>query len=106
MTVCAYCGRKGTRGFSLRHGDGRAPQTGDWCCSNVTACERRMERTKCGTCHPPADGSKDREVIDRFADFLREGWQPARRDGFVPRCTAAQMYRFHYQIWRIGAVDA
>jgi len=61
----------------------------------------------CGTCHPPADGTHEREVIDRFRDFLREGFQPANKStGFVPRRTAAQMYRFHFLIWRIGQVPA
>ena len=31
--------------------------------------------------------------------------EPANKSrGFVPRRTAAQMYRFHFQIWRIGQV--
>jgi hypothetical protein len=27
---------------------------------------------ECGTCRPPADGTADREAIDRFAAFLRD----------------------------------
>lgn len=42
LTMCGLCGRVGTRGFSLRYGDGRAPQTGDWCCTNREACRTRM----------------------------------------------------------------
>lgn len=29
------------------------------------------ERDRCGTCRPPADGTADREALDRFAAFLR-----------------------------------
>lgn len=39
-----------------------------------------MKPTECGTCHPPADGTRDREQLDRFAEFLRLVGGPARRD--------------------------
>lgn len=31
-----------------------------------------MNPADCGTCRPPADGTPDREELDRFADFLRD----------------------------------
>lgn len=31
-----------------------------------------MNPRDCGTCRPPADGTADREELDRFAQFLRE----------------------------------
>lgn len=58
----------------------------------------------CRNAHPPADGTHDREVIDRFRDFLSEGWVPAVEGQPLPPRTAAQSYRFHYQIWRVGNV--
>jgi hypothetical protein len=64
----------------------------------------------CGNAHPPADGTRDREVIDRFRDFLSEGWVPANVKSTPERplrqLTAAERYRFHFQVWRIGAVPA
>lgn len=30
-----------------------------------------MTADRCGTCHPPADETADREALDRFATFLR-----------------------------------
>lgn len=65
-----------------------------------------MTPSRCGFANPPADGTAEREVIDRFRDFLSEGWVPARRGQPLPRRSAAQMYRFHYQIWRIGNATA
>jgi hypothetical protein len=47
----------------------------------------------CGTCRPPADDTPEREVIDVFADFLREagaaGVNP--RDP-LPDTTAARAF--------------
>lgn len=31
-----------------------------------------MNPRDCGTCRPPADGTPDREELDRFAEFLRD----------------------------------
>lgn len=31
-----------------------------------------MNPRDCGTCRPPADGTADREELDRFADLLRD----------------------------------
>lgn len=40
--------------------------------------------------------------MDRFQDFLREGWVPARKGHPLPRLSAGAMYRFHFQIWRMS----
>lgn len=67
----------------------------------------------CGTCNPPADGTADREVIDRFRDFLAVAGPPAVRqpDGTWapparPPRTAAERYRFRFLVWRMEAFDA
>lgn len=57
----------------------------------------------CGTAYPPADGTREREIIDRFRDFLSEGWQPGTKDRPL-RLTAAARYRFHFLIWRMDQV--
>lgn len=31
-----------------------------------------MNPRDCGFCYPPADGTADREELDRFAQFLRD----------------------------------
>jgi hypothetical protein len=47
---------------------------------------------------PPADGTREREVYDRFADFLAEA--PAPRDW--PSLSAAKWYRLRFLAWKLG----
>lgn len=68
--------------------------------------------TDCGTCHPPADGTRDREIVDRFADFLRAAGRPLTRaeldagitaDGRPVRLrTPAERYHLRFLVWRCG----
>lgn len=62
-----------------------------------------------GFAHPPDDGTREREIIDRFADYLREAGPPPCRDGvvdyeapMVPLAsrTPSQRYRMRYLIWK------
>lgn len=58
----------------------------------------------CGFAFPPIDGSSEREVMDRFADFMREAGPPlCPGESGVPR-TAAERYRVRFLAWRIGQV--
>jgi hypothetical protein len=49
----------------------------------------------CGFCHPPIEDSHDREVMDRFADFLRNAPPPG-----IYLKSAAARYRFRYLVWK------
>lgn len=65
----------------------------------------------CGNAHPPADGTRNREIIDRFSDFLREAGPPAVPDHkggwtFIPSMSAAKMYRRRFLAWRVSQVPA
>lgn len=62
----------------------------------------------CGTCHPPADGTRDREIVDRFGDFLRAagpaaiGAAVAGADPRSRRRSPAERYRLKLLVWRCG----
>lgn len=57
---------------------------------------------RCGFCHPPAEDSHDREVIDRFRAFLNEAG-PAPKPGEPYRLRShAHRYRVKYLAWRTG----
>lgn len=69
----------------------------------------------CGFAYPPADGTPDREVMDRFADFLRAAGPPARPvrgpDGrnswaHLPLRSPAQRYHLRFLAWRMEQVQA
>lgn len=64
----------------------------------------------CGTAHPPADGTREREVVDRFADFLREaGPAVTKADSEAGRFrirTPSERYRVKFLAWRVGRVPA
>jgi hypothetical protein len=62
---------------------------------------------RCGTCHPPADGTKDREALDRFSDFLRAvGGPPVSKAdldaGRYRLRPPAERYRLRLAAWRCG----
>lgn len=59
-----------------------------------------MSARECGFASPPADGTPEREVMDRFADFLREAGPPST----PRRRTPAERYRIRFLIWRMGQV--
>jgi hypothetical protein len=62
----------------------------------------------CGFAHPPADGTRSREIVDRFADFLRAaGPAPTRADidaGRTVRRSPAARYRLRLLAWKVGQV--
>lgn len=61
-------------------------------------------RMRCGFAHPPPDGTPDREVIDRFRDFLRVAGPPLKPgEKGTPR-TPANRYHVRFLIWRMGQV--
>lgn len=63
-----------------------------------------MRRGECGFAYPPPDGSRDREAVDRFADFMRAaGPAPRKGEKLEPR-TPAQRYHLRFLIWRMGRV--
>lgn len=63
-----------------------------------------MKRGECGFAYPPADGTRDREIVDRFADFMRAAG-PAPKPGVKPRRrTPAQRYHLRFLMWRMGQV--
>lgn len=57
-----------------------------------------MTRRDCLT--PPPEGSREREIVDRFADVLAEvGPRPVA--GEVRTISAAKAYRLHFLVWRL-----
>lgn len=61
----------------------------------------------CGFAYPPADGTKDREAMDRFADFLRlVGGPPVSKAdldaGRYRLRPPAERYRLRLAAWRCG----
>lgn len=66
-----------------------------------------MKPSQCGTASPPADGTRDREVVDRFADFLQARSAVAARvaDGtYVKGQQVPAWQRYHLRLlaWRVG----
>lgn len=63
-----------------------------------------MRRGECGTAYPPADGTYDREAIDRFADFLRMAPKLATKAqvdaGQSRPASPAERYRLKLAVWR------
>lgn len=66
-----------------------------------------MRPSSCGFANPPADGTRNRELVDRFADFIRAAGPPvtqaeidAGRTG--PR-TPAKRYELRFLAWRMGS---
>lgn len=69
----------------------------------------RRVTTRCGNASPPADGTPEREIIDRFADFLRVAGpalspQQVADGGFRLR-SPAERYHLRFLAWRIGQVQ-
>lgn len=63
-----------------------------------------MKPRECGFANPPADGTTDRERVDRFVDFLHAAG-PAPKKGEPLRCrTPAQRYHLRFLAWRMGQV--
>lgn len=62
----------------------------------------------CGTCHPPADDTPAREVMDRFADFLRAAGPAVTKAqveaGAFRLRSPAERYRLRFLAWRVGQV--
>lgn len=63
---------------------------------------------RCGNAHPPADGTREREIIGRFKDFLREAGPAVTREDVLAGRTIlrspAGRYRIRFLAWRMGAV--
>lgn len=56
---------------------------------------------ECGFANPPADGTAEREIIDRFSEFLREVGPPATKDKPRAPVSAAKRYRIRFLIWKM-----
>lgn len=54
-----------------------------------------MKPSECGFASPPADGTREREIIDRFAEFLAAAGPAVPR-----RRSPARRYRLRYMAWR------
>lgn len=65
-------------------------------------------RMRCGNAYPPADGTREREIIDRFKDFLSEAGPCVSREdvqaGRTILRTPAARYRIRFLAWRTGSV--
>lgn len=69
---------------------------------------------ECGFAHPPPDGSRDAEIVDRFRDFLAEaGPAPIKAAAAGPSSSTAVWraplspagrYRLRFLIWRMSRV--
>lgn len=59
-----------------------------------------MTRRDCLT--PPPDGTREREIVDRFADFLAEAPRPSREAWLA--MTPARRYRVRFLAWRLEQV--
>lgn len=68
----------------------------------------RRTEPRCGTAYPPADGTPEREILDRFADFLRAAGpavSPADVEaGRFHLRSPAQRYHVRLLAWRVGQV--
>lgn len=68
----------------------------------------------CGTCHPPADDTAAREIIDRFRDFLDVAPPPLTpgdtRSHYLDGLSPARRWRVRFLAWKLmqplPAVDA
>lgn len=62
--------------------------------------------TECGFASPPADGTRDREIVDRFADFLAvAGPAVTKADidaGRFRERSPAERYRVRFMAWRMS----
>lgn len=55
----------------------------------------------CGFAYPPIEGTHDREVVDRFLDFLQEA--PGASAAAIAACSPARRYRIRFLAWRLMA---
>lgn len=69
-----------------------------------------MRPSECGFANPPADGTRDREMIDRFADFLRVAGpaltKEQREAGAFLLRSPAQRYHVRFLAWRCSQEPA
>lgn len=67
-----------------------------------------MKPSECGFANPPDDDTPEREIIDRFADFLRAaGPAMTQADidaGNTRTRTPANRYHLRFLAWRVGQV--
>lgn len=65
-----------------------------------------MRPSECGFASPPADGTRDREIMDRFAEFLAAvgpAVTKAQIDaGETTLRSPAARYRLRYMAWRMS----
>lgn len=65
-----------------------------------------MRRHECGTATLPPEGTYDREVVDRFAEFLRSAPRLATMAevdaGRSRPASPAERYRLKLAAWRLG----
>jgi hypothetical protein len=62
--------------------------------------------SECGFANPPADGTRNRELVDRFADFIRAAGPPVTRAQVeagqtVPR-PPHERYALRLLAWRMS----
>lgn len=65
-----------------------------------------MRPSSCGFANPPADGTRNRELVDRFADFIRAAGRPVTRAEVeagqtVPR-PPHERYALRFLAWRMS----
>lgn len=64
----------------------------------------------CGFAYPPADGTPEREIMDRFADFLRVAGPALSPDdvaaGKFRLRSPAERYHLRFLAWRVGQVPS
>lgn len=69
-----------------------------------------MKPSKCGYANPPVDGTRNREIMDRFGDFLREAGPAVTIEAFnagrYRLRSPAERYRIRFLAWRMGQVPA
>lgn len=67
-----------------------------------------MKPSECGFARPPADGTRDRKIFDRFGDFLAAAGPAvtkAQIDAGTTRLRSpAQRYHLRLLAWRLGSV--
>jgi hypothetical protein len=59
-----------------------------------------MHPQECGFHQLPADGTRDRELVDRFGDFLAAAG-PVRSWLML---SPAERYRVRFLLWRMGQI--